>query len=385
LILWAILTFLVALVAVAITIALVRRHEARPEASGLAVLRDQLNDVAAQQQAGAIPDETAEQLRVEIKRRMLAEGHAADPGLSPFGGATRMGIAFVVAGAIALGASTIYALRGAPGQGAASPAMQAAAQPGEHPAGDAEAMVRSLEQRLAAQPDDAEGWRMLGWSYFQLRRFADSAQAYGKARSIDPNVPDYASAMGESLVQAAEGVVTPEARSAFETARAMDPSDARARYFLAVLKDQQGNAKGAIDEWIALLAESPADAPWVPHLRDTIAQSAAKAGIDVSARLPAIAPRAPGPDQADIAAAAQLSPDDRKAMIRSMVDGLAAKLAANPADAEGWMRLMRARMVLGDKSGAAAAYRTASQTFVGDAAITSQLTRAAQEIGLAGQ
>ena len=383
------MTLLVVLVAVAVTISLVQRYDAQPETSGLAVLLDQLNDVDAQQKAGAVSDDTADQLRLEIKRRILTEGHAPKSKLSPFSGRTRIGIAFATAGIIAVGATTIYALRGAPDQGAAGPAGQAVAQPGlpagEHPAGDAEAMVRSLEQRLAAEPNDAEGWRMLGWSYFQLRRFADSAQAYGRARKIAPNEPGYASAMGESLVQAADGVVTPEARSAFEAARKMDSSDARARYFLAVLKDQQGNAKGAIEDWIALLNDSPADAPWVPHLRNTVTESAAKAGIDVSARLPAVAPVAPvapGPSQADMDAAAQLSPDERQAMIKSMVDGLAAKLATNPNDADGWMRLMRAQMVLGDTSGARAAYRTALRTFATDAAAIGQLTKAAQDLGL---
>lgn len=385
-ILWVILTLLVALIAVAITISLVRRYDMAPDASGLAVLRDQLHDVDMQQKAGSISDDTAEQLRVEIKRRILTEGHAPRPRRSPLNGRSRMGIAFATAGSIALGATTIYALRGAPEQGAASPAMQAPVSSGrpagEHPAGDAEAMVRNLEQRLEAEPDDAEGWRMLGWSYFQLRRFADSAQAYGRARQINPADPAYASAMGEALVQAADGKVTPEARSAFETARKMDPSDARARYFLALLKDQQGNAQGAINEWIALLSESPADAPWVPHLRDTIMESAAKTGIDVAARMPAMASGTRGPSQADMAAAAQLSPDDRQAMIRSMVDGLAAKLAANPDDAEGWMRLMRARMVLGDSKGAGAAYRSAQQSFAKDAAALAVVTKTARELGL---
>lgn len=383
---WAVLTLLVALVSVVITISLVRRYDSQPEASGLAVLRDQLNDVDTQQSSGAISADTAEQLRVEIKRRILAEGHVPKSRLSPFSRRTHMGIALAVAGFIALGAVAIYGLRGTPEQADASSDTQALTQAGtpaaEHPAGDAEAMVRSLEQRLDAEPNDAEGWRMLGWSYFQLRRFAESAQAYARARQINPDDPGYASAMGESLTQAAEGRVTPEARNAFEAARKIDPNDARARYFLAVLKDQQGNSKEAIDEWIALLSASPTDAPWVPHLRETIVESAAKAGVDVSARMPAPASSASGPTQADMAAAAQLSPDDREAMIRSMVDGLAAKLAANPNDAEGWMRLMRARMVQGDSKNASAAYRSARQIFSKDAAIMDALAKTAQELGI---
>src|SRR5687767_1681772 len=78
---------------------------------------------------------------------------------------------------------------------AAKPALPGAAQAGgptaDHPQGDVNAMISMLETQMAQRPDNAEGWRMLGWSYLQTGRNADAAMAYGKAVSLDPNNAEY--------------------------------------------------------------------------------------------------------------------------------------------------------------------------------------------------
>jgi cytochrome c-type biogenesis protein CcmH len=245
---------------------------------------------------------------------------------------------------------------------------------------------------------------MLGWAYFQTGRYADAVTAYGKAVALKPDGRGLQSAYGEALVQVADGTVTPDAVAAFAKARAQDGSDARARYFLALAKQQKGDARGAIDDWLALLAESPADAPWVPQLRGVIDEGSKAAGIDVTARLAAIVPpasggagvalppmaggaagpAAPGPTAEQVAGAAGMAPADQQAMIRGMVDRLAGKLAANPRDEAGWLRLMRARMVLGQGAEAATARDTALQAFAGDAAAQGRIRAAATELGIAG-
>ena len=138
---------------------------------------------------------------------------------------------------------------------------------------------------MAANPSDAEGWRMLGWSYFQTARFGKSANAYRRAVELAPDAPGHQSAFGEALVQAAQGAVTPEAATAFEAAKRLDPADARARYFLAVLKDQRGDRQSALTDWIQLLNEAPADAPWAADLRQFVERIAREDGIDLSGRL----------------------------------------------------------------------------------------------------
>ena len=203
-------------------------------------------------------------------------------------------------------------------------------------------------------------------------------------------------------MQAGNGAISPIAAAAFAKAKAQDPNDARARYFLGLAKQQAGDPKGALDDWFALLAESPADAPWVPQLRGVIDEVSKGAGIDVTARLAAIKPpasggasvavpglptgaaAAPGPTAQQMVDAQGMAPGDQQAMIRGMVDRLAGKLAANPKDEDGWLRLMRARMVLGEGAEAAKARDAALKAFAGDAAAQGRIRAAATELGIAG-
>jgi cytochrome c-type biogenesis protein CcmH len=413
--LWIILTLMAAVCAAVLTIPLVRRHEARADAraSTLAVLRDQLADVDVQLAAGTIPPADAEGLRTEIKRRMLAAGHIPEDAARPMGSRALAGVAIGLSAMVALAAGAMYATMGQPGMGGQSAPVTAAAAPAApaeaQAAGEVAALVAGLERKMQENPSDPEGWRMLGWSYFQVSRFADAAAAYAKAVALKPDGVGYQSAYGEALVQAGNGQVTSAAADAFGKAKAQDGSDARARYFLGVLKQQQGDAEGALDDWITLLGESAGDAPWVPQLRGIIEETALSAKIDVSARLAAIVPPTsggatvaappmpglagaaasgapagvmPGPSAEQVAGAAAMTANDRNAMITGMVEGLAAKLKANPRDEAGWLRLMRARTVLGDNAAATRARNDALAAFAGDAAAQGRIRAAATEMGI---
>jgi cytochrome c-type biogenesis protein CcmH len=393
--LWIILTALVALVAVALAIPLVRRFELQPTdtAPTLAVLADELAEIDAQAARGSIAAGEAEALRTEVKRRMLAEGRVADAPRAPLAAGTTQGMAFALAGLVALSAGGIYLMLGRSDLGItaldapAVPVQQAAADPG-NAAADAQVaqLVQGLQAKLKTDPNNAEGWRMLGWSQFNLQNFTESAAAYARAVALTPAAPGYQSAYGEALVQAADGTVTPVAQAAFTAAAKLDPADARARYFLGVHTLQAGNPRAAIAGWLQLLQSAPADAPWAGELRGVIERAAAQAGVDISADLaqtaaPAGAIPAPSADQA--AAVSALPRAEQQAFIRSMVDGLAARLATNPKDAQGWQRLMRARTVLGDKPGAAAAYTQARAAFQNDPATLATLADAAKTLNIA--
>ena len=407
-ILWIILTAITAVAAAVLTIPLVRRQEARADArtATLGVLRDQLADVDIQLAAGTIPPADAEGLRIEIKRRMLAAGHIADDAERPLGSRALAGVAIGLAGLVALAAGGIYASMGQPGLiGTAAPvAAPAPAADGAPPqAAEIAKLVGVLETKVAADAKNPEGWRLLGWAYFQTERFADAATAYGKAVALRPDGVGYQSAYGEALTLAADGNVSPAARGAFEKAVARDGNDARARYFVGVAKQQSGDASGAVEDWLALLANSTGDAPWVPQVRSMISAAGRDAGIDVAARLAAITPLTRGgasvtpppmPGLAGVAAGAARTPRpsadqvagappaDQQAMIAAMVDGLAKRLAANPKDEAGWVRLMRSRQVLGDMGAASAAKADALRAFGDDPAATARIKAAATEMGL---
>ena len=375
--LWIILTALTALAAAWLTIPLVRRHEARVDARAatIAVLKDQLADVDVQLAAGSIQPSEAEGLRNEIRRRLLAAGHIPTQLDRTMGQRALSGLALGLAGLVAVAGAALYASMGQPELGAGVPAapapVAAAAPPAQEAAaqGEVAQLITGLEQKMQSTPDDPEGWRMLGWSYFQTARYADAAKAYARAIALKPDGVGFQSAYGEALVQEAGGQITPAAAAAFAQAAQQDGGDARARYFLAVRKSETGDRKGAIDDMLRLIADSPADAPWLPQLRQAAQQTAQAAGIDITTRLAAArpvgtaavpglpppvaaaaaagaapAPVAPGvmpsPSRDQVQAAQAMNPADRQAMIRGMVEGLAGKLKANPKDEAGWLRLI---------------------------------------------
>lgn len=279
-----------------------------------------------------------------------------------------------------------------------------ATQPTDNPssasaATDPQAVIRMLQERVGANPRDGEGWALLGQAYFMTERYADAARAYRRATKIEGGNASYWSAYGEATVMASERDPMPsDALAAFQRAASLDPKDARARYFLAVARDLKGDHQGAIDDWLALLADTPAGAPWEADLRRTIEQVGKIHTIQVADRLSSVKPAPalpgsqpvpdpvvtngiPGPTREDMQAAAGLPKGAQDQMVQGMVDGLEAKLKANPANVDGWIMLMRSRMTLGETAKAAAARDAAVSA---NPAAAKRLRDAAATLGIPG-
>ena len=389
-ILWIILTVMIALAAAGLTIPLVRRYEQRPQARTVDILKGQLSEVDGQVAANLIEPAEAEALRSEIKRRILVEDRDAGTAARPFPQTAMSWVALGLVAIVTLCATALYAMMGHPELTssaattvASAPDPQAAsADSKSHSMGEVASMISSLETKLQQNPGDAQGWQMLAWSYMRTGRPADAAKAYAKAVAIDPNNVEYLSAQGEAMVQS-EGKVSDEAAAIFRRALKGDPADPRARYFLAIHRDQTGDHKGAMDDFVALLKSAPPDAPWASQVRTYVEDLAKEQHVDLTGKLPP-APAAPGPNSAQVAAAGNMSDADRQAMIHSMVDKLAGELKANPKNTGGWVRLMRARMVLGEGQQAAQDYKQAHAAFAGDAAAQAALQEAAKSLGVPG-
>lgn len=392
--LWMILTVMIALTAVGLTIPLVRHYEQRPgRARTLDILKGQLAELDSQQAGNLIAQPEADALRAEIKRRILAEDREPANEARPLPAPAMPWMAMGLVAVVALSSTALYALMGHPeltsrtvAGGAAQPAVSADAP--QHPMGDVQAMIAGLESRLQQNPNDAAGWQMLGWSYMRTGHPADAAKAYGRAVALDPGKAEYLSAEGEAMVQS-EGKVSDDAAAIFRRAMKGDATDPRSRYFLAIYRDQQGDHAGAMKDFIALLKSAPPGAPWAVQVRNYVEDLAKDQHIDISSQLPpapASAPQAgqPGPTTDQVAAASKMSDGDRQAMIRAMVDKLAGELKANPHDSGGWVRLMRARMVLGESDKAAQSYQDARKAFAGTPAALAALQEAAKSLGVPG-
>lgn len=183
--------------------------------------------------------------------------------------------------------------------------------------------------------------------------------------------------LAESAVLAADGIVTEEARAAYDRILRLEPGRPEPRFWLALAKEQDGKLEAALADYRALLADSAADAPWRATVESRIA--------DVSRRIAGVDkpdPRAPGPTAGDIAAAEKLSPQDRAKMIAGMVDGLAERLKRDAHDLAGWQRLINAYAVLGRGQDARAALAEARKNFPADEQAQAALAALAKTLGL---
>jgi cytochrome c-type biogenesis protein CcmH len=309
-------------------------------------------------------------------------------GASPFGRAlhSRAALAMLlvlpfaaIAATIALNGSALWRTA----ERTTAPTNPALAEARKEAPHDLDGAVKQLEARLAAQPNDQDGWRLLARSYAELGQTDKAAEAARRAAALGAPAGDAEalSARGEDLVTANGGTVVADARQAFQAALAADPGDPRARFFLGLASAQGGNNDDALGQWLALERDSAANAPWLDGLRANIGRLAKEMGLDdaalearrsqlAKAAPPAPAPAAPappsqaatpGPSAADVTAAAGMSPDDRSAMIKGMVQRLADKMAQTPGDVDGWLRLGRAYGVLGEQQKSLDAYRHASE------------------------
>lgn len=384
----------------------------------LKVYQSQIDDLDAELTRGVVTQEEARGARNEIERRMLQAVRDVEPEVGMRGsGGLIAGIAVAVAVPVAAG--LIYLEIGSP-QLPAQPLAERTDVPGGaaqlaavggNPAGSSgqtegldsvDNMVASLEKRLENEPDSFEGWMLLGRSYGVMDRFGDAAQAYAKAASLPEGRTDPSPhmQMGEALVFAAGGVVTERAVETFDRAVAIDANHPGARYYLALARGQAGDLQGAYDGWIALAKDSPADAPWLPALMERVTEVAEDLGIEVptdlaqapanTAPLPDLpplpqasagggAPSAPGPSAEQMRDAQSMSSEDRQAMIQGMVAGLAERLADEPDDYDGWMRLGRAYGVMGNSAGAVDAYANAVRLRPQDTQTRLQFAIAVQE------
>ncbi len=221
------------------------------------------------------------------------------------------------------------------------PSPRARAIRATEPGGDS--LVGKVEIHLARNPDDGPGWEVIAPVYMRLGRYDDAVAARKKALVLNGATATREADLGEALAAAANGVVTADAKAAFERALTRDAHESKARYFLGLAAEQDGDKDKAAAIWRSLLAEAPPGAPWVKFVREALARAS---GAPAKAAAPV---EAAGPSAGDVAAAANMSEEDRRAMVRGMVARLAGRLRDNGADVEGWLQLVRSYVVLGDR------------------------------------
>jgi cytochrome c-type biogenesis protein CcmH len=379
--LWFALALMTAAAVLAVLWPLSRRGRELRSGSDVAVYRDQLEEIERDRAAGLIADNEAAGAKVEVSRRLIAaaDAPAASPGNAAAVTRRRRAVAVAALVALPLGAVGIYLALGSP----LLPDQPLAARVVEARANQSmETLIAQVEAHLAQRPDDGRGWEVIAPVYLRLGRFDDAVKARRNALRLNGDSAERQAALGEALVFGANGVVTAEAKSAFEKAVALDPAHVQARYFLGLAAEQDGNRARAAATWRTLIESAPPDAPWIEFVRGALARvegagaSAGAAGAGGGA--------GSGPSEEQVAASSELSPEQRKLMIQGMVDRLAERLNRDSSDVEGWLRLVRSYMVLGQADKARAAAADARRALAGDPNKLRRLDDLVKGLGLEG-
>ncbi|MEZ5884989.1 MAG: c-type cytochrome biogenesis protein CcmI [Paracoccaceae bacterium] len=386
---WTITAALVALIGLLLGLALLRGHAGEEPAAAydLRVYRDQLRDVERDQARGVLGADEAARLKVEISRRVLEADRAAQGA----GAARRppIGATLAIAAlglAILGGAFALYQRLGAAGypdqplseriaiseeiyQARASQdeaEKVAEAERGPAPAPDARfaELMERLRKAVQDRPNDLEGLALLARNEANIGNFRAGWEAQRRMIALKGDAvtaADYAE-LGELMIVAAGGLVTPEAEAALGKALELDQGEQLARYYVGLMMAQNGRGDRAFRIWSELLREGPESAPWIAPIRANIQQLAWIAG-EPNYTPPPVG--ASGPSAADMAAAAAMSPEERNEMIRGMVEQLNQKLANEGGTASDWARLIASLRILGENDRADAVFAEAQGVFAG--------------------
>ncbi len=366
---WVIIAVLTFAALLAILLPLGRAAGKLPEAIEFdrELYKARVREIERDRDLGRITPEAAEAALAEEGRKLIAlaehqaSSDAADEAPSKARYRVAMVASIVLIPAVAL---STYLYLGKPGMPDQSLASRMNQQPD---ANSVEELVERAEAHLAQNPDDARGWSVLAPVYARLGRFSDSVNAWRNVYRIAPETPGIRSTLAESMVAEAQGVVTEQARQLFQAELQDNPDAERARFYLAMALGQEGKHEDAVAAWNELIANGQPEAPWLETARRFRAQAAEAAGIEVAGlpEPPQATPR--GPSQQDIAAASEMSAEERMAMISGMIDNLAERLKEDPSDKAGWQRLIRSYIVLGRKEEARAAIAEARKLHGDDA------------------
>lgn len=402
---WAMALAMMVAVAALLVLAL-RRGD--PQAEGaqaydLRVYRDQLREVERDLARGVVSDDEAARLRVEIGRRVLAADQAdmtAGVRASGPNGAVVMVVlcALVVGAALASylaagrpGAPDLplaqrladadAARRARPSQAEAEAGMPVAAAPEIEPRHAA--LMAQLREVVAQRPDDMQGHALLARNEASLGNYAAAHAAQARVVALQGaavQVEDTA-LLADLMIRATGGYVSPEAEAVLATTLRLNPADAQTRYYTGLMFLQNDRPDRTFQLWSRLWQETRPGDPWAALLERQLPDVAWLAGQH-KYQMPPLPGAGPGPDAGQIAAAAEMTEEERTTMVRGMVDRLSERLASDGGPAQDWARLIRALGVLGEGARAQAIYAEAATLFADAPADLAALREAALAAGV---
>ncbi len=394
--LWIIFVFVTAMAIAGLLWPLMNRYARYTDqtTSDTAVYRDQLKEIEADQERGLIAADEAKAAKVEISRRLLSSADKEHPvvsekGQKPTGEKRISTIAMMlIALFVPVLSLALYITYGTPGLISLPHAARAKAPIGDQ---NIEALVARVEKRLRENPNEGSGWEVIAPVYLRLGRYNESARAYQKAIRILGETPNRLMGFGEAEIRTRGGVINETARQAFAKALKLDPKRHKARFWLAMAKEQDGNLQEALKDWQEFLSQkglNPDQKSIVDgRVKFLQAKLEGKNVTDPFERLSQITRKdntAPtrGPTRDDITAAQGQSADQRSQMINQMVSGLQDRLNKNGGSLREWQMLIRSYVVLKKRDSALKALADARKNLSNAPQDLNALEAFAKEMGL---
>lgn len=235
--------------------------------ANLAIFRDQLAELEREKTEGSLAESDYEQARQELQRRLLEEVEGATDGAQASDApARKTAIALIVF--LPMLALLGYGLLG--NLRAIDPANTVAQKPMSAP--DVEKMVARLAARLEANPDDEQGWVMLGRSYKMLGRYEEAVKAYTRGEKLIDTDPELLASYAETIGTANGGNLEGKPRQLIAKALKLDPNHGHSLFLAGAAAMQSGDKKQAIKYWETLLPQIEEGSELDHMLRDAISK-----------------------------------------------------------------------------------------------------------------
>lgn len=363
------------------------------------IYRDQLDEVERDLARGTLDPSEADRTRVEISRRLLAAdaGTRSDDTDAPRG--ISRAAAVVTAFALVGAAGGLYTTLGNPGYGDVPRELRLAVgedrranRPTQLAAEAATPISDTLDQfdedtrtliqtRRAApfeRPQDLQAWAVLAQTEAAIGQYHRAARAQERVVALqgeDAQVDDYERLL-DLLVAGTQGYVSPEAETIAVRLLEIAPQNEPALYYAGLMYAQNDRPDRAFALWRRVIETGQPGTLHYDFAAGQINDVAAQLGVDYAL------PEVRGPSAADLDAAQDMSPEDRRAMIEGMVGGLADRLATEGGPPQDWARLITSLMTIGQEDAAARVLAEAELIFGGDVQAVTLIRRAARDTGL---
>lgn len=254
--------------------------------ANVSIYRDQLAELKADLDNDILSKEQYEKSKQELQHRMLLDIPEKKTMTSTVQKKGRsIATSTILALAIPLSAVFLYMTIGdtrgllPQAQLANATQMQRATQGDGEVAGHPEfsSVVEGLVARLDSNPEDIEGWVMLGRTYAIMNRYEDASNTYAKLIELVPDSPQLLSDYADVLAMANQGELTGKPAEMIQEALRLDPEYPKALALAGTVEFEQNRFSEAADYWERLLAVIPADSQLAGSVSESIADAKLRA------------------------------------------------------------------------------------------------------------